>query len=405
MSRAMSIYFLAWVRQFGAGKNFDLIISNGDFLPKDYLELLGKHRIQSVDKSFAQKQSYDYIVLQPYEGFAGHKKILDQYSFQSIIYFSDSLRNGMYSFPRLDGRTTDLVYFGFELFENAFNDNLNSRQKEIKKSIVSIESVKKTWLDLINLYPNQNHKQILGKSDLLIAMRHWGNAPHYIFKKDNLEIYLEEEIKSQTGVSRIIFRKHPRLSSDLDLRIKSHLCHVSKFSKEVELVRWEELFGENVAFPELSSPEAEFWKTDHDLGKFFGFDGSLNTLVKLRCPKVEVIYPNKEIYKKYFEHQKSTNLVTEQIIWQKELSSEIIAGVDLSKVRVFTSGQFHEKFINEIVYEERDALTQERDALTQERDALTQERDALTQERDALRNSTIWRVTGPLRKIRNTLKN
>ena len=37
-------------------------------------------------------------------------------------------------------------------------------------------------------------------------------------------------------------------------------------------------------------------------------------------------------------------------------------------------------------------------------DALTQERDALTQERDALMDSTIWRLTGPLRKILNILK-
>ena len=139
MSRAMSIYFLAWVRQFGVRRNYDLIISNGDTLPEEYLKFLEKHGIKPVETYFAQKQNYERIVLQPYEGFGAHKKILDQYSFKKITYFSDSFRNGMFSFPKLDRRTTELVYFGFELFESAFDDNLNSSQKEITRSIVSID--------------------------------------------------------------------------------------------------------------------------------------------------------------------------------------------------------------------------------------------------------------------------
>ena len=111
MSRAMSIYFFAWVRQFGDGRNFDLIISNGDTLSEEYLRFLEKHGVKCVDPCFARTQNYECIVLQPYEGFGAHKKILDQYSFNTITYFSDSFRNGMYSFPKLDCRTTELVYF------------------------------------------------------------------------------------------------------------------------------------------------------------------------------------------------------------------------------------------------------------------------------------------------------
>jgi hypothetical protein len=405
MSRAMSIYFLSWVKQFGSEKNFDLIISNGDILPEEYKAFLEKYRIKCVDKFFAQKQNYETIVLQPYEGFGAHKQMLEQYSFKKITYFSDAFRNGMFSFPKLDNRTTELVYFGFELFESAFNDNLNSGQREITRSIVSIDYIKKTWLDLTKLYPLQNRDLSMGKRDLLIAMRHWGSSPQYTFKSDNLEFYLEEEIDSQTGVSRIIYRRHPWMASDLNSKIKSHLVHKSKFSRNVELVAWEELVSENIEFPELTSPEAQFWLTDYELGKFFGFDGSLNTLVKLRCPQVEIIYPKKQIYKKYFEYQKSINLVEEQINWQRDLASQLSVSAELTKVKVSTSGQFYEKLISEIGYQERDALTQERDALTQERDALTQERDALTQERDALTDSTIWRFTGPLRKILSILKN
>jgi hypothetical protein len=43
-------------------------------------------------------------------------------------------------------------------------------------------------------------------------------------------------------------------------------------------------------------------------------------------------------------------------------------------------------------------LTQQRDELTQQRDELTQQRDELTQQRDEIANSTIWKLTNPLRR-------
>jgi hypothetical protein len=54
--------------------------------------------------------------------------------------------------------------------------------------------------------------------------------------------------------------------------------------------------------------------------------------------------------------------------------------------------------------QQRDELTQQRDELTQQRDELTQQRDELTQQRDELMNSTIWKLTKPLRDLINCLK-
>ena len=44
------------------------------------------------------------------------------------------------------------------------------------------------------------------------------------------------------------------------------------------------------------------------------------------------------------------------------------------------------------------------DDLTQQRDDLTQQRDDLTQQRDALLNSTIWKISWPLRYVFNFIK-
>ena len=54
--------------------------------------------------------------------------------------------------------------------------------------------------------------------------------------------------------------------------------------------------------------------------------------------------------------------------------------------------------------QQRDELIQQRDELIQQRDELTQERDELTQQRDELVNSTIWRLSKPLRDLINYLK-
>jgi glycosyltransferase involved in cell wall biosynthesis len=58
----------------------------------------------------------------------------------------------------------------------------------------------------------------------------------------------------------------------------------------------------------------------------------------------------------------------------------------------------------EMTLTKRDELTQQRDELTQQRDELTQQRDELTQQRDELINSTIWKLTTPLRIAINFLK-
>jgi len=389
-SRAITIYFLAWAREYGAGREFDLIVSNGDTLPNRYISLLVENGITCVEKKFAQDQTYESLILQPYESFDSHRNLLSMLSFEKIIYFSDCLRNGMFSFPKLDPRTSEFIYFGFELIESSFIDNLTLDQQNISRSIVSVKNIRRTWNDLLGLYSDSKSTPIMQKDELLIAMRHWGSTPIYTLKQDNIQNYLIEELESCQKINRVIYRGHPWMDLDSNLNIRGHLSKFLKFSKKVEVVCWEDLFELNIEFPELTSPEGEFWKSEHQLGQFFGFDSSLNTLVNIRYPQTEVIYPSREIYKKYFKYAKSTNLVSEQVRWQKDLSVQMKASIDLSKICVDTSGQYYEKFITELAHQERDVLTQERDVLAQERDVLAQERNALIQ-------STIWRASKPIR--------
>jgi polysaccharide pyruvyl transferase WcaK-like protein len=54
--------------------------------------------------------------------------------------------------------------------------------------------------------------------------------------------------------------------------------------------------------------------------------------------------------------------------------------------------------------QQRDELNQQRDELNQQRDELNQQRDELNQQRDEIVNSTIWKLTDPLRKAIDLFK-
>jgi hypothetical protein len=162
-SRAITIYFLAWAREYGAGREFDLIVSNGDTLPNRYISLLAENGITCVEKNFAQDQTYESLILQPYESFDSHRNLLSMLSFKKIIYFSDCLRNGMFSFPKLDPRTSEFIYFGFELIESSFIDNLTIDQQNISRSIVSVKNIRRTWNDLLGLYSDSKSTPIMQK--------------------------------------------------------------------------------------------------------------------------------------------------------------------------------------------------------------------------------------------------
>jgi hypothetical protein len=418
MSRGMSIYALAYVLEYGRDQEFDLVIANGELIPRKAEEFFITLGVRTILMDEAIRGNYGKVFLQPYQSFARHTDFLNQFNFKEISYYSDALRNGMYSLISIDKRVTEFVYFGFELAEKTFLENLDPEQQKTPKVVVSLKSIEEIWIKLSILYGLADQVNILGPDDCLIAMRHWGSSPQYEFLPEkSLGEYLCLEMSNWGTSKRVILKSHPWMKDDESFN-RSLKLHFEKMGGSTFQL-WEDLFLVPKDFPELGSPESMLWLSKQNLGSFFGFDGSLNTLVKLQSPTTSIQYPNPAIYNNFFRFPSTSNLVLEQIAWQKVLAEEFEKNSRKSKTLVVTSGVPYEKTISRMsllgvdaltqerdaLTQERDALTQERDALTQERDALTQERDALTQERDALKNSTIWRATWPLRKIRNVLKN
>ena len=380
MSRNLALYFLAYVQEFGQNRTFNLLIMDGNNFPEGYEGYLANLNVTTISLDQATTHRYKKIFLQPYQNFATHKELLNNFSFESISYFSDALRNGMYSFPSLDLRADELIYFGFELYEKSFYENLDSKQKKMEKKIVSPDMIRKVWVDMTKL-SNRKKSSSLKSDDLLIAMRHWGTKPTYTFGEEGVHRYLEEEFAELPPLKRIILRDHPWVGPNS--LIRESLLNLTSSHSGLQLFLWEDLFPVQEDFSELSSPEGEFWNNDHELGYFFGFDGSLNNLLQICSPKTQVIYPNFEIFEKYFHYKKTTDLVAEQVRWQKVYAQKISQGNISSEIRIETDGRGYEKLITEIGIWSGDALTQERDALM---------------------NSTIWKLSWPIRWTINQIK-
>ena len=439
MSRAMFVYALSYVLHFGQGQRYDVLIANNDVMPKFTSDYLASNGLTFVTTHEASSKKYSRLLIQPYQNFAGHREYLRQFSFDHISYYGDGLRNGMYSLPSLDKRTDELVYFGYELHEKAFYENLDQSQVEIPKKVVDFDYIKNAWNVLRSLAGITSNFPVLSSGDLLIAMRHWGfDHDIYAFKgSQNLIEYLSLESKDWEIPSRIIIKSHPWTGAGNGQVEALKTLYESRWG--VDVIVWEEMFNPLDNFPELTSPEAVLWSNNQNLGYFFGFDSSLNNLMAYVSPETTIYYPKESIFQHYFARKASSSLVVEQINHQKAFSKAIFAEKKSGHIVIETSGSSFERMFSKIsilehdaltqerdaltqerdaltqerdaltqdrdaLTQERDALTQERDALTQERDALTQERDALTQERDALTQSTIWRLSKPIRLFVSKIK-
>ena len=395
MSRAMTIYALALVLENGIDQDFDLLVLGDDSLSDEYLEILLEARIRNVSLEIAENSHYVKLFIQPYQNFLGHRKLLRSLKFLEICYFSDAMRNGMYSFPKLDPRVTELHYFGFHLKEEAFDSNLEVSQFNIRTHIVPFKTIRETWNNLVSRLGVKITNLEFEIDDFLIVLRHWGSPIYPIVTDFSILDYVLEESHHWKVSERIIIKTHPWVS--LDQRTLDNFIEKLSTITGAEILLWSDLVPEFPSFPELVSPESILWEGAMRIGSYFGFDSSLNCLVAINAPETQIVYPNKSVYEKYFSYGRTTELVDDQLDWHRNFEVEYKKLNRKSSIEVSTSGIAFEKALLGVMINDGDALTQERDALTQERDALTQERDALT-------TSTIWRLTGPLRKILNTLK-
>jgi hypothetical protein len=347
LSRGILFYPLAYVLEFGKGREFDFIIANEQKLPEKTLEYLRSLGVTVIDLESAKKKCYDSIFLQPYQDFHLHQKFLNNFKFKNISYYSDALRNGMYSLVGIDKRAVEFIYFGFELIEQTFVENLDASQLKIPRTVVNFESIRRIWIELGQVMELDSTSDFLKPDDLLIVMRHWGQAPMYpIREEEKLEDYIWNEMQKWPKSKRVIIKPHPFLEHDKS--IYETLKFRLQESWGSALYFWDDLFPVPNNFPELGSPEYVLWAGNQNLGNFFAFDGSLNNLVALASSSTSIQYPDPAIFGNLFENGLITNLVSEQIAWQKKFARELINQPKPRNIVIETSGVPYEKIISKM---------------------------------------------------------
>jgi hypothetical protein len=406
-SRLFAIYLLAYVREFGMGETHHFLIENRERVPEVLKKLALNLNCHFLDEP-NYSEFYDEIIVHSYFLFSKQKDYVLSFNFGAVSIYADGLRNGVYLLPRIYHDVKSIIYFGYIQNSESSGDFKSRDNGPVEIKVVSWRELEKVWQDLQATRTAATGAG-LESSDLLLVMRYWGEESNFYEFKSNLSIldYLEEELGSIKQHSRLVYRMHPGFKFQLT---ESDLLR--SLTGVTRIRNWDDLFCEDSDFPELTSPEAILWTASQSPKTFFGFDSSLGLPVGLKHPKTNLLWPTPAIYKKYFKSAVSEKIVSEHTSLMSS-AMQLIVNRDMENVAISSSGYPIDGVISRMLIEswevrslqERDALTQERDALTQERDALTQERDALTQERDALTNSTIWRLTGPLRKILNILKN
>jgi hypothetical protein len=144
----------------------------------------------------------------------------------------------------------------------------------------------------------------------------------------------------------VIIKPHPFFEHDKS--IYETLKFRLKESWGSSLYFWDDLFPVPDNFPELGSPEYVFWKGNQNLGNFFAFDGSLNNLVALVSSATSIHYPDPAKFHDLFKNGLITNLVSEQITWQKKFARELINQPKHSNLVIETSGVPYEKIISKL---------------------------------------------------------
>jgi hypothetical protein len=400
-SRLFAVYLLSYVQTFGIGRKFHFVISGLSEAPNDLISLAKKYGVTFIPEEEIQKTKYEELIIHSYFQFHNQQRFISSINFRTLTLYSDGVRNGFYGLPNLNPKLAKVISFGLSLRETSFEVCIPNGFEQLVHEVVSLNQISITW-NLLQQISGITISNPFTSNDLLIVMRYWG-LPDSIYEfRQEISIldYLKEEFSRGYIPDRVIFRRDARFDQNISLeQLKKLFPHTTEF------IMWEELFGSQGDFPELTEPESVIFGVGGRPGYFFGFDSSLNVLVGRYWEKTKILWPQPQVFRRFFKFPRSSQHVEEQSIWMKAfVECHPVEGI----VELKTSGLPIEQHLTQTslrLHEgERDALTQERDALTQERDALTQERDALTQERDALKNSTIWRATKSLRLVISWIK-
>jgi hypothetical protein len=421
-----ALYFLAFCRQYSSLGDFSIFVQDEAVIP-EMRDLAGELNINFITREDTRKTHFEYFIMFSYGLLSYQEDVRASVRYEKLLIFGDQFNNTFYLHALArDWKIHGLVFFGYELIDNSFISMDLPFVEE--RFVISLSLIAKQVKELQGRRNIRDYKELINDQSHLILDRYWGTGSYQFRDSSDYRRYLNRIMQTSSIKELIIFKKVESTFSDvLDKKRKNDITEIAGHA----LLEWESVVQEDSDFRYLTSPEALFLGDRIAPNSLFAFDSSTSLIGSICQSNLKVVWPDNVEIHGIFKYPFVEELIKEKSRIYREVASKFRQGNDPSVVQVHTDGVHIREFLGRFVMnhfvnrldaltqerdaltqerdaltqerdaltQERDALTQERDALTQERDALTQERDALTQERDALINSTIWRVTRPLRKF------
>lgn len=401
-SSQLMIPFLIALKKFNSStNNLEIILLNAFEPDVTFIEKLEKSNVKIIKRNDAVGREYGALFLLPNNIlFANTQSYLEDINFQQVVFCADGFRNGLCFDPNLP-LPTEVIFWGFQLREKSFFDCFEFDYLEKRCKVVPIKYIIEAWQNIIELVSNDSKADfghVLGEDDVLVVLRHWGKY-HYQFRPGvMIETLVEEYLGELEDKKRIIVKGHP-----LDLEAENstylHLRSVYQ-SKGIEVLKWSDCFVSESPNAWLLCPESMILNSSfRKLGQIVAFDSSTNVLAQILLPKIDISWPDRIDLSQIFLLDRNLDIVKEQISWMRALNETTVS--DLANSVVEIGGYSTYQMIIDVYLKQYFGESQKAISI---HDALTQERDALTQERDALIESTIWRLSKPIRLIISRIK-
>jgi hypothetical protein len=393
-SRLFVIYLLAYLNKHRGDSEYEILVLGLVSIPKELIELGNSYNCQFVSEVEVLRKVYEEVICHSSFQADPFYDLVNRIKYRQMTLYADGLRNGFYANSQVDDKVTRLIYFGFILRDESFDEGISSKLRNIELCVVGMQDIGLIWNKLSSQVFNGVDFQFKS-GDLLLVMRYWGKeGTQYTFKElASILDYMSEEVKFAKNYSRVIIKSHPWFNTQLE---GMDLKHV--FSAGIEVVTWEDIVPSSIDFPELVEPESILWNSINSPDYFFGFDSTLNILIGQLHPRTQILWPTKALYSKLFDMPRSSRIVDDQVSWMQEYLLKITeknqldleiefngAAIGISGLNTIIDKYKRLAEINTINFRlERDGLAAERDGLAAERDGLAAERDGLAAERDGL---------------------
>ena len=108
-NRQFSVYLLAYIKKFGKGRQFALLIEGACDIPLELAEVAHSLNSKFVNEIEVQSQIYEELLIHSYFKFGGQASFISKINFKTLSLYSDGMRNGFHGLAGIDTRLSKLI--------------------------------------------------------------------------------------------------------------------------------------------------------------------------------------------------------------------------------------------------------------------------------------------------------